>query len=362
MSASPAASAASAAPRNILIVRLSALGDVALSSGLIPSLRARWPGARLSWLIEPAAAPLLRGHPDLDELLVLPRAEWKRLWREGHRWQALQAIRRYRRELRTRGFDLVVDPQGLFKSGVMAWMSGAARRVSLQPREGNALFMTETVKPAHALAAADAIISHEYRALARHLGAPDDAWHMDLAIGPDAREAAARALQDAVVTTPYAVLAAFTTRPQKHWIESRWPELAAGLQARGLTPVLLGGPGDADAAGRIAQAAPGIGNLAGRLPLNASLAVIQGASLLIGVDTGLTHMGIGLDVPTVALFGSTAPYRHGGSARTQVLYDALPCSPCHRTPSCGGRFDCMQQLDLPRVLQAADAVRAAVTP
>lgn len=352
--------AAALHPRRILIVRLSALGDVVLSSGLIPALKQRWPQATLCWLVAPAAAPLLAHNPRLDELLVLPLDQWKQLWRSGARWQAFRAFRAWTRALRAREFDLVVDPQGLFKSGLLAWLSGAPLRVSLWPREGNQLFMHDCVRPAIP-AAPERVIAFEYRALAQAVGAPD--FTLDLAVGEGPRQRALQLLTQAGVGPgPIALLAPFTTRPQKHWVEERWAPLAQALRSQGLQPVLLGGPGDAPAAARIAASGSGIVNLTGRLKLDETVAVVARGQLLVGVDTGLTHMGIALKVPTVGLFGSTAPYLHGGSPRVQVLYKALPCSPCHRNPTCQGRFDCMRQLDLPEVLQAAQAVRQAATP
>ena len=101
---------------------------------------------------------------------------------------------------------------------------------------------------------------------------------------------------------------------------------------------------------------PGLLSAAGQLKLDESVALVARGQLLIGVDTGLTHMGTALRVPTVALFGSTCPYADATAERTQILYDQLPCSPCRRHPTCDGRFDCMRQLTVARVLQAAQHV------
>ncbi|HET8871796.1 MAG TPA: glycosyltransferase family 9 protein, partial [Aquabacterium sp.] len=90
------------------------------------------------------------------------------------------------------------------------------------------------------------------------------------------------------------------------------------------------------------------------LKLDESVALISMCQQLIGVDTGLTHMGTALRLPTVALFGSTRPYLSSGTPTTQVMYDALPCSPCRRRPTCDGRFDCMKQLTVNRVLTQAN--------
>jgi len=344
--------AAPNAPQRILIIRLSAIGDVVMASGLIPALREISPQAHIGWLVEPAAALLLRHNPRLDEVIVLPRDEWRALWRARRPIALLRSVLAFRRALRARRFDVAIDAQGLLKSALFAWWSGAARRVSLIGREGSRWLMTEEFVPKP-----DPLkpIATEYRALARHLGATS-AYRMDLAVGDAPRAAAAIALAATGVQGRYAVLCPYTTRPQKHWFDERWATLAQRLQADGLTPVLLGGPSDAALAPAIASHAAGLINLVGRLKLDDTVAVIAGSALLIGVDTGLTHMGSALNVPTVALFGSTRPYLDARVPHTAVLYEALPCSPCRRHPTCDGRYDCMRAFEVDTVLHAARSV------
>lgn len=336
--------------KRILIVRLSALGDVVMASGLIPALREAHPQAHLAWLVEPPAAPLLAHNPRLDEVIVLPRGPWRQLWRERRYLEVLRQVWRFRRELRARRFDIAIDAQGLLKSAVWGWLSGAPRRISLIGREGSHRLATERVgAPNDPLKP----ISSEYRHLARHLGAPAGSFKLDLAIGEAARERAAAVLAQAGVPPRYAVLCAFTTRPQKHWFDDRWAELAQKLASAGWTPVLLGGPQDVQASQPIAARAPALVNLTGRLKLDETVAAIGGSSLLIGVDTGLTHMGTALGIPTIALFGSTCPYLDARSPRTTVLYEPLECSPCRRHPTCGGAFDCMRAHSVERVYAQA---------
>lgn len=352
------ASPVKAAPR-ILVIRLSALGDVVMSSGLIGALREVHPGAHLVWLVEPAAAPLLRHNPRLDGLLVLPRAEWRQLWTQRRFVTLWRSLRQFRALLRAERFDIAIDAQGLLKSALCAWWSGAARRVSLIGREGSHRLMTERVVPTPEAGDRRPIAS-EYRALARHLGARAE-YRMDLAIGERPLARARAVLSDAGVPqgARLAVLCPFTTRPQKHWFDERWSALAVALSAQGYTTVLLGGPADAERAGLIAAQAPGTLALAGRLALDDTAALISLGALLVGVDTGLTHMGTALGVPSVALFGSTRPYLDAGSPRTVVLYEALACSPCRRHPTCGGRFDCMRAIEVDAVLRATQQALAA---
>ncbi|MGE5452507.1 MAG: lipopolysaccharide heptosyltransferase I [Acidobacteriota bacterium] len=340
-------------PRRILIVRLSALGDIVMASGLIPALHERYPQAELFWLTEAACAPLLKHNPKLHEVLIWPRAKWEQLLK-AKQYRALWAeVRAFRQMLRAKQFDLVLDGQGLLKSGLCAWFTGAPRRVSIIAREGSHLLMHERVVPP---AGADPRIGSEYRYLATYLGAAEEDFQLDLAVGEAPRQRAREVLHEAcqgIPARPLAMLCPFTTRPQKHWVESNWAELARALLAQGMQPIVLGGPADQEAAARIAAACPGLLNLTGQLKLDESVALIAECQLLIGVDTGLTHMGTALRLPTVALFGSTRPYLSSGTPSTQVMYDALPCSPCRRNPTCGGAFTCMKQLTVARVLAQA---------
>lgn len=343
----------SPSPRAVLIIRLSALGDVVMSSGLVPALRQLYPQARLAWLCEAPARPLLEHNPSLDEVIVWPRRRWQQLWHE-RQWRALwREYREFRALLRSKRFDLVLDAQGLLKSGLCAWWTGAPRRVGLIAREGSRLLVHERVIPP---AGADQRIGAEYRYLARYLGAPDGSFQLDLAVGAVPRNRARAMLAQHGVSGAYVALCPFTTRPQKHWFEDHWAELARALMQRGLTPVVLGGPDDQAAATRIQSICPEVVDLAGSLRLDESAAVIADATLLIGVDTGLTHMGSALRVPTLALFGSTRPYLDGGRPETVVLYDQLSCSPCRRHPTCAGAFTCMRQFTVARVLADADAL------
>lgn len=338
--------------QRILIIRLSALGDVVMASGLIPAMRELSPQSHIAWLVEPAAAPLLRHNPRLDEVIVLPRDEWHSLWRARRLIALLRSVLAFRRQLRAQRFDLAIDAQGLLKSALCAWWSGAARRVGLIGREGSQWLMTERFLPTPD---PQKPIGIEYRALARHLGA-QTAYRMDLAVGDAPRMVAAAALDGASVKAPYAVLCPYTTRPQKHWFDERWAALAQRLADEGVTPLLVGGPSDAARAPSIVDQAPGLVNLVGRLKLDETVAVIAGSALLVGVDTGLTHMGSALDVPTVALFGSTRPYLDARTPRTVVMYEGRHCSPCRRHPTCHGRHDCMRAFEVDTVLRAAWSV------
>jgi len=342
---------------NILIVRLSALGDLVMASPLVHALRAARPDARITWLAQSGHGEILATHPGLDELIAWDRSRWSALWSQRRYATLAGEIRGFHRSLRERRFDAVIDVQGLLKSAVLARATGAPLRIALDPREGSGILCTHAVHTRRG----DPALGSEYRDLARQLGLDEAAFDEPLpgADAPD-RDAARAVLAEAGVTGPYAAICPFTTRSQKHWFDARWRELARALHAESKIPVVvLGGPGDRAASALLCAHEPALVDLAGRTGVREAVAVLQGAQAVAGVDTGLTHAAIMSDVPTVALFGSTRPYLDTGRARARVLYHPLPCSPCRRRPTCNGAFTCMRAHEAGAVLQALRAVRAA---
>jgi heptosyltransferase I len=360
-----------AAQARILIVRLSAIGDIVFASPLVAALRRSRPGAHIAWLVQPECAPLLRHHPDLDEVIAWPHKEWRTLW-EGRRWRALAGtVRAFHRDLRGRRFDLALDLQGLLKSGVLAWLSGARERVGLGSREGSQWLMTRTFPRG----GDPERIGSEYLYLAERLGLPVEPFEMAVHYGAAEARRAACLIETQGLRAGYAVICPFTTRPQKHWLAPRWAELARRLTGElGLPVVMLGGPGDRAEAARIgartgAQPGPaapygsedpaGLIDLVGETSLLEAAALIHRAALVVAVDTGLGHMGIAFARPSLLLFGSTCPYRNTTRGNARVLYHRLPCSPCKRRPTCGGAFTCMGLIEVEEVLAAARAVLEA---
>ena len=329
-------------PNRILIIRLSAIGDVVFSSPLVDALKEAYQGADIFWLAESPVVPLLEHHPNLSDVIVWPRKEWRELFSSG-RWLALlKEIARFKKRLRQYRFDLVIDAQGLFKSAVLAWMTGAKRRVGFASKEPTRALLTERIKKDGGPA-----ISSEYRAMAAHLGCRSEPFPMKVCVPPAVRAWAEAFRGD----TPYVAICPFTTRPQKHWPEIHWQALARSLVARGLRVVVLGGPADNASADRIFIDIPVV-SMVGKATLLESAALVSRADLVIGVDTGLTHMGWAFEVPTLALFGSTCPYRDVGGLRGAVLYKNMPCSPCRRKPVCGGTYDCLAELYPDSVLES----------
>ena len=342
---------------HILVVRLSAIGDIVMATPLLAALRGRYPRARIAWLVQPESRALLQHQPDLDEVIVWPRAEWRSLVQSGAWLRLGREILGLRRKLRSRQFDLALDVQGLLKSGFLTWLSGARERVGLGSREGSQWLMTRVVDRG----GDSKRIASEYLHLAQRLGLPTETFEMQIAVAQADLDYAWDLLAAEDLQQGYLVISPFTTRPQKHWFADRWIELVTRLEKRfGWRTVLLGGPGDRQEADRFEQAlGPCLINQAGQTSLTQAAALIKQARLLIGVDTGLTHMGIAANRPTIALFGSTCPYLDTTHDNAVVLYHKLSCSPCKRNPTCDNRFDCMRAISVDEVLEQAERLLQA---
>lgn len=346
--------------RRILVVRLSARGDVVLSSPLAGALRHRCPSAHIAWAVEERTADVIRHNPHLDEVIVWERAEWKRMLRTG-RWGAfLGAAVDFFGELRDRRFDVAIDAQGLLRSGALAFFSGAPVRIGLGSREGSRLLMTKVVKReffTSRIASADA-------AFARALGLDTASFRMEIPRGGHELAAVDRIVEEEGLGDGFVAAVPFTTRFYKHWFEDRWSALIRQIRERaGLGVVLLGGPGDRAAADRILEGAANgadgapLVDLVGRTTLGEASAVVSRCSALVGVDTGLSHMAHAFGRPAVLIFGSNAPYLDPPTPAARILHSGRDCSPCWGRLTCGGRIDCMDDIPVAEVLAA---VRTAV--
>lgn len=341
--------------KNILIIRPSAMGDIVMASPLLAVLRAAYPQARITWLIEPGLADLLRHNRDLDELIFWPKGEWNRLFREKRFVELFRRIIALRRELRSHRFDLAIDAVGLAKSRFLLWLAGARTTIGFDSKEPGAFILDQKVSKEND----DPRMSPEYREMTVALGLDPGPFAPRIAVAPEDWAIARQLLRSLGVAGDYLLFAPFTTRPQKHWFDERWSLLAATLADKfGKAVVILGGPADALRGEEIARQSgrTDVFSLCGRTTLGQSAAIIEHAALLVGVDTGLTHMGTAFAIPTLALFGATCPYQTTASPRTRVLYDAPDCSPCRRNPTCDDRFDCMRALTVDKIVAAATAL------
>ena len=342
--------------QKVLIIRLSAIGDIIMASGLLPAIQRAYPDVQIDWLAQPECRNLLEETSEIKTVLSLSRQKWAQDIKRFRWARVALEMTSLVRTVKQRDYDLVLDIQGLWKSAVPAWLTRSKQRIGLDSREGSHKLMTEIVT----CPKGDMRIASEYKTLLEYLGLGADNYRLGIQVSEEDIETARRVRERHHINQEYIVFSPFTTRAQKHWIDSRWLQLADRWENQSRLPVLiLGGPFEQSKGATYEVESDGLMiNLAGQTTLRQGLALIQGASLVVGVDTGLTHMGVLSNVPTVALFGSTCPYLVTDNPRARVLYEPFSCSPCKRNPTCHGQFHCMQALTVDHVMEAVMEVMA----
>jgi len=344
------------APRRILLIRLSARGDVLFAAPFAELVRRRWPDARIDWVVEAPAADMVQGLPSIDEVIVWDRKELKRLAGSLRLIALARRILALRRRLRSARYDLVVDLQARSRSAALARATGAPIRIGLGPREGSAPLFTHAF-PGHTDIDR---IGGDYRDLAEWMGLEAAAWRLHAPLAEAAREEARAALAEAGVDGGHVTIIPHTTRPQKHWEEARWGPLIEALHERtGLPVVVLGGPEDRAATERILSGAPRgtVVDLVGRTSLGAAAAVVAESALVVGVDTGLTHVAHYHARPTVCLFGPAAYVVPPTPMARIIRHDELECVRCMPrggSPTCDGAWWCMDRITHAEVMGHVD--------
>lgn len=291
-------------PRRIALVKPSALGDVVHSLPVLSALRRHWPEAHITWVINRSYAPLVEGHPELDAVVAFDRGAVRRGPLPG-----AVAATRFIRELRAGRFDLVVDLQGLLRTGIMGLLSGARVRAGFAAaREGAAQCYTHRVE----VPDADRIHAVDrYWRVALALGCPDGPKRFHVPIAPEADAQARRWL--AGFPRPWLAIAVGARWETKRWPAKRFGHAARLVLARsGGTAVFVGGPEDAPLAelARAELTGPNL-NLCGLTSLPQLAAVLAQADAFFGNDTGPLHLAAALGRPAVAPYTCTLVARHG---------------------------------------------------
>ena len=312
---------------NILVIKLSAIGDVVLAIPFLQSLREAHPDARITWLAEEAAAGLLPPPPLLDRVLVVKRKTWIRDIKNGRPIKAVRDLWRFVHELRLEEYDVVVDLQGLLKSGLWVGVSRGKRKIGFdRTRELSYLFLNERLPKydpdRHALL--------RYLDAAYYLGGDSEPSGDPLPAFPEAASRAEEIL--AGIKRPRAVVNPGAKWTSKLWPERHWRELISELWAKlGLQVILTGAADERDGNRRIAEGLGLAADLTGRTSLPELAEVMRRVDLVICPDTGPMHLAAAVGTPVVALFGPTAPWRTGPfGPGSLVLRTGVDCSPCFK--------------------------------
>ncbi len=325
----------------ILIIRLSAIGDIVMASPVAQAIKNNNPECEIHWLCQPECKSLLDANPNIDKIILWPRKDWESFWQQKKLLTLQKEINRFKKQLKAEKYDLALDLQGLLKSGFLLWLSGANKKIGLGSKEGSQWLVDENI--ARNLGDNE-IISSEYRTLSKHL-TNNEKFELKNYYFKETLESAKEKLFSSGVSPskPFIAFCPFTTRPQKHWFDDYWQQLSHLITEEKEYPIiLLGGPADTQHAKKITDGTSII-SLAGKTSLSEAAAIIEQTCAVVGVDTGLTHMGHAGKTPTLCLFGSTKPYLKTGLANSKVLhYPKLCTSGKHDPrPDCSG---CMRDL------------------
>lgn len=280
----------------ILLVKTSSLGDVVHNLPVASDIRARFPQARIDWVVEEDFADIPRLHPAVGAVIPVSVRRWRRRPFAAATWRQWRA---YRDSVRAQSYDLVLDTQGLLKSALLARQAlgrhaGYAAEAAREPLASR--FYESTY-----------VIPKNLHAVARNrwLAAAALGYEPDLPL--DYGIAATPLVAPWLPAQPYCTLLTASSRTDKLWPEADWLALAAALAARGLACVLPGG--SAEERERADRLASGMARAVAAPPMGiADLArLLAGARLVVGVDTGLTHLAAALGRPTFCLFAGSHP-------------------------------------------------------
>ena len=334
---------------NILIVKLSAIGDVVHALPVAHALKTCFPDARITWVVEKPAYDLLTHHPDIDEIIVFDKPKFKSV--AGFINHAPDFIR----ELRSRHFDLALDLQGLFKSAAIAFVSGAKRRLVYEnAREKSDWFSQQICGPN-----CHGHVVERYLDVVRSLDCEPKEPVFTFILTPHEQElavaAAARAGLD--MSQRYAILAPGTNWPNKCWPTTHFTVLCDRLFEEGMIPVIVGGTKDhqlynAIAAGTVVPPV----DLIGKTTLKQLIHIIRGARVFVGGDTGPLHLAAAIGTPVVGLYGPTDTSRNGpyGKEHTTLVANR-ECAGCWQR-SCPKGEDCLSVIRVDSVLAAIKTV------
>jgi lipopolysaccharide heptosyltransferase I len=336
------------APRRIALIKPSALGDIIHSLPVLTALRQRYRQAHIAWVVNRSYADLLRGHPDLDAVLPFDRG--------ASHSGVLTAVRNYGRffhGFRQQCFDLVIDLQGLFRSGLMAACSGAARKVGLSSaREGATLFYTDVVPVPdfHAIHAVD-----RYWLVAEAFGAGDLPKCFRVPLPEAARSWAAALLR--ACPRPWLAVGVGSRWRTKRWPPEHFAVLARWAQQyAGGTVLFVGGHDESPLVRTVTEHLIGaVRDLTGRTTLPQLAALLASVDLMIANDTGPLHLAAALGRPVVAPYTCTkvllnGPYgRAAGAVETRVWCQGSYLKSCPR-------LDCMAELTPERLWPVLEGI------
>jgi heptosyltransferase-1 len=365
----------------ILLIKPSALGDVVHTIPVLVKLRARYPRARIDWLITPENAEIVRCHPALSNVVLFARRDFSK---RGRRWRALLAFFDLLKQIRRAKYDLVIDMHGQVRSALFALISGARVRIGFDrpirrsltvsaehdlrnvpshgwrgAREGSWIAYTHRIP----IPTLDVHAIDRYLWVAPLLGLDDDPPDLAIHLSSDTVRNVERLLKEHGVhaDVPLVILVPGTIWETKHWTIEGFAGVARTFLSDGFAVALAGTERDQQRCRQIAAAAPGVCDLSGKTTPAELAALIRRAEVAVTNDSGSMHVAASLRKPMVSVFGPTNPVHIGPYQRPEsVVRVDLPCSPCNyrRLSQCPFDHACMKQVTSEMVVERVQKIFA----
>jgi ADP-heptose:LPS heptosyltransferase len=333
----------------ILISRLSAIGDCVLTTPLLCALRDHFPNAHITWVTERGPATLLEGHAALDQLIVVPK-----------RWMKSPAeVRQLRSKLRASRFDLAIDPQGLTKSSLITWLSGAQRRIGfLKPRgrELSRWFNRELVTPTQ-----EHLVDAQLELL-KPLGIGQLQVRFDLPVVPQVESKVDEILRGVHLGCDFIAINCGAGWDSRLWSTYRYGRVARCLGERHQVPslVLWSGERERASAGEIVACSGGRAVLAPPTTLPELASILRRARIFVGSDTGPLHIASAGGTPCVGLHGTTRP-EASGAYGTQHIHIQKRFHDGSSRERRRASNDAMLEIDVDTVVAACEILLAQET-
>jgi lipopolysaccharide heptosyltransferase I len=308
----------------ILIIKPSSLGDVIHTLPFLKAVKDSFPDSKVDWVISRNLKGLLEGNPLINDLIIFDKDSWRK---PAKLLKSLKEIYRFKKELSNRYYEIIVDLQGLLRSGLITCFTPGALKVGFaDAREGSSMFYGKKVRADGAVHAVDKNLL-----LARAIGATVKNIEFPLLPDSKAQERVLQLLGDN--NDKYIVLS-----PSARWQSKRWPPAYfASLISRINIPVVItGSSSDRRIVKEITDESPGgIIDLCGRTDLKELVALIAGAGAVVCNDSGPMHIAAALNRPVISIFGptdyeKTGPYGWQKNKNLHVIRASVPCSPCFK--------------------------------
>ena len=344
----------------ILVVRLSAVGDVIRTLPAVKAVKEHYPSSHVAWVVEEPSKTLLESQPEIDDVILFPRRRWTQGLRSPRQMvKTAGEIWQFIRKLRRQQFDLVLDFHGIMKSGIIAFLTGSPQRIGFDRRsskEGNFLFSNIKVRlPGGSM--------NRYRRnafLLKGMGLGTNSLRTDLSIPEEDRDyvdAFVRGLSTPVSRPLIAIHPGSSAMfPSKRWMAERYAQLADRLTRElGGTVLFTWGPEELTRVESIRQSMNESSLLA---PPTASLTqlgeVFKRCDLFIGGDTGPMQMASMLGTPVIVIYGPTDPVLYEPLGVHRNVFKKVECNPC-RKRTCSD-LRCLRAMDVGDVFDTAREV------